>query len=438
MLVVISDPHLREEDCDVIAHRGRRLAFSRNLPARAYRRFVAALADIAERGDARRLDLVLAGDIFDLVRTSLWFTGRERPYDPPEAFTPGSPHEARVLEILDTIAGRQTEAQREVDRTLAVFRLLSRRRYHKNPEGLGPASTFPVDAVRVRFLPGNHDRLANSTPALRRRVRELLGLPGQGPFSHTVRPPGHPVIIRHGHEYDRYNFSADYSRRRSIPPDIPGEEYARPSLGDFIALEVAGRLPHEFREHYGPARILGDRLLSGIYLRLLEFDDVRPRSRLFEFLLSLPGYGAGRIWSKLRPVAARVLEAVADHRFLERRLGRLEVRGPDFIDLVQLALKVKAWRAGLPLTFIRTLAGYTHEPQVALLAVNGGSERYYIDTGTWRNRVLCTPDGKGFGRLKTLTYAVLFGPEEDKGVVPDRGRPKVWSFDYWTGFAQRW
>jgi hypothetical protein len=66
-------------------------------------------------------------------------------------------------------------------------------------------------------------------------------------------------------------------------------------------------------------------------------------------------------------------------------------------------------------------------------------EQYYIDTGTWRNRIPSTPDEKGFGRLKALTSVVAYGRDEDPGKAPPpQDEKKVWSFDYWSGFTQRW
>ena len=74
---------------------------------------------------------------------------------------------------------------------------------------------------------------------------------------------------------------------------------------------------------------------------------------------------------------------------------------------------------------------------MALIANDRQGERYYVDTGTWRNRVPSTPDYKQFGRLKTLNYMVAYGPDEDRGALPADGI-KIASFDYWSGYAQGW
>jgi hypothetical protein len=86
--------------------------------------------------------------------------------------------------------------------------------------------------------------------------------------------------------------------------------------------------------------------------------------------------------------------------------------------------------------FRYVVAGHTHRSNVALVASDEISERYYIDTGTWRNRVPATPDYKAFGRLKSLSYAIIYGPGEDKGESAHTG--KVSSIDFWSGVTQRW
>src|SRR5581483_11636452 len=82
MIVVISDLHFEEEASDVIPGRGRHrdVIFRRNLDARAYRNFIAEMAQQVEQRRVRDFQLVIAGDLFDLNRTTLWFEDELRPY----------------------------------------------------------------------------------------------------------------------------------------------------------------------------------------------------------------------------------------------------------------------------------------------------------------------------------------------------------------------
>lgn len=466
MLAVISDLHFREEMSDHVAGNGRYppIFCWRNLPATPYRRFIAVLAAEAVRNGARRLDVALAGDIFDMQRTSLWFGGEEqiRPY--VRAAAVDGVLESRLLEILEAIS-----CEPNVEETLAAFRLLANGRYGDDGE-----HDFPVP-VRLHYIPGNHDRLANATPAIRRRVRTLLGLPGSGaPFPRVLALARERAVVRHGHEYDHYNFSVDQRQTAEIPLYLPEEQHDAPTFGDFITVDVACRLPFLFRHYHGNEALLATPLLRTVYRRLLEFDDLRPQSAMLHFLLHMPeeGLAPAEVWRAIEPVLRQLLEAIHDDAYLQQWLRQLSSRAViDAFDVVRLLLQWRLWRytRSIPLWLVERfaqaalrrhalapatehlaaresairsgdylflVAGHTHAPRVNLLSADLQGERYYIDTGTWRNQIPAAPDFTSFGRLKALTYAILYGPDEDMGRPPQAG--KVASLDYWSGVTQRW
>ena len=109
MLVVVSDLHFEEEKSDVIPGKGGfpAASFSRNLPGKAYQSFIAHLASEAIRNKAERLDLVFAGDIFDLHRTSLWMDDDVRPY--VNTTEVDEDLERRVIKILKAIQNEPGE-----------------------------------------------------------------------------------------------------------------------------------------------------------------------------------------------------------------------------------------------------------------------------------------------------------------------------------------
>jgi UDP-2,3-diacylglucosamine pyrophosphatase LpxH len=466
MLVVISDLHFEEEASDNVSGDGTypAIKFSRNLPAHVFQSFVIHLANEARRNRAKRLDLVLAGDVFDIHRTSLWFRDNPsgvRPYlgngDVDGAL------EVKILEILAAIQGDD-----EAKNGLRVFRRLASGTYLDR--GL---RVFPVP-VSLHYLPGNHDRLANATPAIRKLVRQMLGMPSEeGALPHVLTFPLERTVVRHGHEYDRYNFARDLSELETIPLDLPSESYDAAPFGDMVTIDVASRLPTLFREIHGDPNVLADPVLRSIYLRLLEFDDLRPQSAMLNFLLHMPEarIDPATVWRNIEPVIKNLLEELHSHPFLITWLDRMDKKWRlDAIDVVQTALSLKSWRlAGIPLglaqfisntilqnlhsqvtpqvlasreqaicsgEYLFVVAGHTHNPATELIAHDDKGERYYLNSGTWRNRVPATPDFRAFGRLKALTYVLIYGPDEDIGNVE---RPlKLASFDFWTGVTQRW
>ncbi len=495
MLVVISDLHFEEEALDRVCQGSSpvHLPFVRNLDPEAFHLIIARLAAEVERNQAHRLDVVLAGDVFDLHRTMLWFgtcaadgsdvadANPQRPYVAIQHVTPAL--EAKVLAILDAIA-----AEPRVAGALDAFRRLWQGRYFPEDGGGDVDAEFPLapDKIQCVYLPGNHDRLANATPAIRRKVRQLLGMPpSDAPFPHTWVGADPRVLVRHGHEYDAFNFGGDYANSRGISTTIPDADYDAPTFGDFVTIDVVGALPWQMRQVYGHAQILSDSRLSAVYLRLLEFDDVRPQSRLLDFVLEIPGkapnqnLGEDDVWRLLQPVLCALLDDIHDDPFLHQCLARMK---PDDLKMrlalvaVREALATRPWRLGLPLALVRSLldklgggggggniggngtgggpatfatredavthgkvrfvaAGHTHSPDTVPIG-HPTSRQVFIDTGTWRNRLLPTAAGRGFARLKALSYLAVYGSGEDNNGAPAGGVIQE-SFDFWSGFAEK-
>ncbi|HEU0302232.1 MAG TPA: hypothetical protein VFR37_22435 [Longimicrobium sp.] len=471
MLVVLSDLHLLAEQHEIIKRDdGPPIGRRRNLPPAAFAQFIRRLAAEAvnngtgrKKRDAdgnvlagtRRLDLVLAGDIFEVTRTILWcdYDCSPMPYEDPP--TPGSELERRVLQVLNQIA----EDDR-AKKTLAIFRLLAAGKYVIQ---IGREVEFPADEVVVHYLTGNHDRVCNATPAIRTWVRGMLGMGNSGdPFPNQILFPEPAALVRHGHEYDPRAFGIDYTKADVLPEPIPPKAYEENGLGDFVTIEIASRLPWELRRMHGVEKIKQIPLLRHVYERLLEFDDVRPQSHLLDFLLSDPDIRGQekQAWALIEPLLRTVLNRLARDPWMRRWLVRRRM----FLPLMLLRLRLWRMTRRIPSTLVRRLlsagkeppppvafaakepalrsgraryviAGHTHNPAVELAVADYDGGRYYVDTGTWRNRIPVAPDCKGFGRLKALTYVIVYGPDEDPGETA--GGPSLGSFDYWSGFTQR-
>jgi UDP-2,3-diacylglucosamine pyrophosphatase LpxH len=471
MIVVISDLHFEEEARDAIRNADGEVELShpRNIPASAYCRLIGALAKSADRDTPDSMKLVLAGDIFELYQTALWFSDDSdlRPYS--DGVEEGSALESRILDILDAIA-----EEKPVRETLELLRLLVAGRYLDDVNG--EEKDFPVP-VTIEYIPGNHDRPANGTATIRRKVRELLGMAaGTDRFPNYLLLEDPNALIRHGHEYDPYNFAEDYCAADSIPMHIPREHYDGATLGDFITIDVVARLPVEFRKVHGDEAILGDRVKRAVYKRLLEFEDVRPQSALLEFLLKMPkkDFSEEDVWNTLEPVVQIIVDDLRSHPFLHHWISKWDKAWrPDRMDLVQLALKAQGLRKGISLTEARLLSrmagkaditvldcvgreeavrdekvnavicGHTHTPTMELVAMHGSRECYFFDVGTWRHRIPSAYDESGFGVLKSLTYLILYSPDEGR-FSSDEGRAggggpgqTLGSFDYWSGLSRR-
>ncbi len=77
------------------------------------------------------------------------------------------------------------------------------------------------------------------------------------------------------------------------------------------------------------------------------------------------------------------------------------------------------------------VSGHTHFPEVSLISATGGDQRYYINTGTWRNVIPATRNFKGFGSLNALSKVIVYPPLEKPGKIEQTS----WSFDFLSGVS---
>jgi len=64
---------------------------------------------------------------------------------------------------------------------------------------------------------------------------------------------------------------------------------------------------------------------------------------------------------------------------------------------------------------------------VEVLSIKDGHEIYSINSGTWRTQIPASSDLLEFGRLRSLTKVLVFGPDE---VNPEYDGAPGWSFDF--------
>jgi len=440
MLVVMSDTHFAESQTNQLGDR----SYNNNLPALVYQNYFQELGIIVKQQNIKSVDLVLAGDIFEVTRTGLWFKDELRPYIHVKDVPPGSRIEERILNILEAI-----ENDEHVGPTLGLFRNIQ--------QLIGVK-------VNLHYLPGNHDRLVNCTPAIRMKIRTMLGMGAEkDPFSNIyIFAPGNKnlVLVRHGHEYDKVNFGMDIRKLVSVPVLLEKDGYEGPVLGDLLTLEIATRLPLEFRRYYQPEVIQNDEKLVKLYSRLIEFDNVRPSSALLNFLLTTPGITNRESWQILEPIFLAMIGSwIKENQYFPNSLfinksNTITV----FLFAFLLTFRIKPkhipfWvvKALIKLIskrmFLTNLAeevekeeciqnnqsgikcvimGHTHVPEVELIAVTSGIEKYYINTGTWRIKMPASHDNLNFGHLRMLSKIIVLGPDE-RNLEYDE--TSGWSFD---------
>jgi UDP-2,3-diacylglucosamine pyrophosphatase LpxH len=441
MLIVMSDLHFIETQSYQLGN----IKIDHNLPPQVYQSFFAEIIELVHANKIGHIDLVLAGDIFEINRNSFWLRDELRPYIDCKDVKPDGRFEKILLEIMLATCREPAVAE-----TLDIFRTLQEK------------AGVPVS---LHYLPGNHDRLLNSSLLIRHMTQVELGLPkSDAYFEHQfiLRTDNQDrVLVRHGHEYDPANFNVSYKLAKTIPTFIDPAEYDKPVLGDVITTEFAAKLPLIFRDYYSEKNIINRPDLCLVYRRLIEFDNVRPGSALMNYLFSTPGLSKEDVWRSIEPVFIRLMNEFADTENVDYYLKKFSGANRILAQLFGPILKLKPWKFGVPYWLGQALvlpvsskskldspiamvikeecmasgnssiqcivSGHTHNPVVELLQVEGDHEKYYLNSGTFRNVITSTPDLAEFGRVRAKARILIFEPGERN---PEYFRPTGWSFDF--------
>ncbi len=260
MLVVISDLHLTDGTSGSTIHPG------------AFSIFAERLADLASRASGRsddsyrpieHIDLVLLGDVLDIIRSNRWLEGSVRPWSDST-----QPEFAATVDSIcqDIITQNQP--------ALETLRMLSRGQGISLPPATRAghpdfAAAHVQVPVRIHYMVGNHDWMLHlpgtAFDAIRTRVADAIGMPAPGNSifphdaleSHTLLETmrKHRVMARHGDIFDPINF--DEHRDAS-------------SLGDVIVVELINRFALEVE------RQMGEDLPIATLRGLRELDNIRP------------------------------------------------------------------------------------------------------------------------------------------------------------------
>jgi UDP-2,3-diacylglucosamine pyrophosphatase LpxH len=459
MLVIISDLHLTDGTS------------GETINESAFRVFANRLRDLAYDASWRangsykpieRLDLILLGDILDVLRSTRWLaeaegaSGFTRPWD-------ADPHRPAFVNKIDTI----TEAILQNNAaSLGILQSLTNGKTITLPPATRagrPAQVswqpeargrVPVE-VRLHYMVGNHDWFYHLPGPAHQRIRQKivagLGLshPATEPFPHDLSESAalqsicetHQVFTRHGDIFDPYTYEKEAGRDAS-------------SLGDALVVELLNRFPRAVRltmEHELPPVCLDG---------LNELDNVRPMLVMPVWLNSL----LRRTCNDPQQIAKvkDIWDGLVDH-FLSipfvQQHDTLSLF--DDVDHLRVALKfskgvslrtasrLMSWVGkeidSDTLTFYRTaLAEPALKNRTARFIVHGHTHHYeivpldttliqgepfnqmYLNAGTWRRvheLAKINPEEEEFMGYHVMAYFAFF-KDDERG-----GRP----FEAWSG-----
>ena len=430
MLIFISDLHFVDGT-----------AGEHNVPTDAFKIFfedIAGTADWLIR-DGRVIDeikLVFLGDIFDLIRTEMWF-------DFPENERPWGNDEEKIETNANTIF----DAIRKKNKT--TFDLLG--------GDLKTEFDLPKEPERI-YVPGNHDRLGNKYQSLRDKVCQCLGLPSRTtPFEHYFQDVNYGVFARHGQEYDKFNYEGGIS--------YEFQDYMRVPIGDPITTELVAKLPWRLMKKK-KIRKLPKEEREKLKRNFQEIENVRPLGAVIQWLLyqvkknlrlkevientvdEVIGefnklsfvktwYGHHDKWRDFNDEADKIQAILF---LLEKfKLFPLEKLVPLMDKVMKHSAKDEHQEAAareythLDNRIRYVVYGHTHEAKQVAIRVKEDAkepkEQVYLNTGTWRTRYYKTTEGLGFIGWKNLSYVSFFKKEERGTDVP--------IFETWTGTLKK-
>ena len=391
MLIVISDLHLSDGTS------------SHNISHRAFSHFFDYIKR-SLRKEYKELIVVFAGDTFDLLRSDYWLNvdDAEKPWG-------DLPKDSRQYAVSSKQQNKESHLKNILNNILETNKT--------SLEIIKQADTlFPIPIKKI-IIPGNHDRMMEEIHDYGDILKNALGDVTilKGPYSNE----DYGVLIRHGHEYDEYNFEAD-----GIP------------IGDVNTVELFVRLPFEIKAKFPE---LEDELKSA--------EDIRPQWRIFDYLQST--YVEMDIKSYIENVVEKTIDNYFAIPYVKEWIEEHDTLSPlDAADKLEYMLYLSKllpmdWAEKLLKIFsyfetkephyeemaekekaLYVAYGHTHNENVSFLGVDKRFHRYYINTGTWRERILASNTGV-FSRYKTMTYAIFYKPEERMTDFP--------SFELWNG-----
>jgi hypothetical protein len=443
MLVVLSDLHLTDGTCGSTVSPG------------AFHLLSERLVDLAASASTRcddsyrpldRIDLLLLGDVLDIVNSSRWLDYDARPWDDPSS--------PALAEAVTSIAG---DIVRHNEATLGVLRSLAQGSVRLTPANqMGRRATTSDSAsvpVRIHYMVGNRDWFLHLPgqpyDRLRRQLVVHMGLANEpdAPFPHEPGDSGellqtlrrHRVLTRHGDQFDPLSF--DGHRDAS-------------SISDVIVIELLTRFAADVE------RNLTDDLPPAALAGLGEIDNVRP-------LVLAPLWIEGLLARTCPSAALRqhvkqrwdvLSEAVLDHPFVRQsgagraaglvdglarglRLGQsaesrsaqrthqwlCEIRGANSASYRNHALAEEEFRNRRARHIVY---GHTHQteevPLEASFADGYVLNQTYFNAGTLRRLyrpTLCGPGQREFVASDALSLLTFYQGDER------RGRP----YETWIG-----
>jgi UDP-2,3-diacylglucosamine pyrophosphatase LpxH len=445
MLVAVSDLHLDDGTS------------GKSLPADAFALFRSRLEQLALAASWRtdgtyrpieNIDLLLLGDIFELIHTTRWLnnkpgeSGFARPWSDPSH--PELP--VKIEEITRAIV-EHNAASMDMLRKMASGEGITLPPVNAlGQPAMDTCDRLPVP-VNMYYMVGNHDWFfhlpGEAFEGSRRLIIDGMGLKNTlAPIPYEAQEwdalvelfSQYRIFARHGDCYDKWCYNPDLGRNVA-------------TLGDALSIELVTRFPEEVEKH------LGDRLPANFYQGLHEMINVRPNVAIPLWVGSqIKHYGlAERLGAALKEIWNELVTEFLDLDFVHA----LDKKWNPFDSVDELELVLKLTRRTSLENFNRAMMlvkrklfdgdtsfvshamketafrsreadfivyGHTHHHEAIPLDLYNLHGRdvyqFLVNTGTWRSYYDLTryhPEQQKFMPFQLMSYLAFFIGDERSG-----------------------
>lgn len=451
MIVVFSDIHLTDETTAV------------NVNPEAFTKILQKEIELcALKNEAREIVIVLNGDIFDFVRTDYWLKidRSERPWN-------GNLDKRTAMndnkKLMEFHYGKLFEEILKTKSSMAFISMM-------NSVSKKFGENIPV---KVCYVTGNHDRIINTSAALKEKITGLFSSYEKANISFAnefMDAQKYSVLCRHGHEWDNANFGFELFKFINNADDFitrfHRDIYKLQTIGEVITAELMSGIIFRVREKISDVNFLNS---------LKDLNNIRPVSDTFLWIYWYGAAGSSKnkkillnafrdslkevlntdlakLWDNIQPEVWLLKGDITD-RF-EQILHIIDDLNFDsinkYVEIYKLFDKIfgspvdaysegamsefkSKYYTGKDIQYI--LYGHTHEAlHDYYFGDKDGKVKMYINTGTFLPYIKKTKDKKSFASAYQMTMVFIYSRDEDT----EEGIPNKYpTMELWNGIKRK-
>lgn len=424
--------------------------------------------------NAKELNIILLGDIFDLVRTDHWVANKiddnDKPWNgtlnPSTAMNNNSALiTSQFEEIMDKIL-----ITRSAQGLISMLNSFS--------SGVNGKQT------RITYVIGNHDRVLNNFPSLQNKIKSALSNNLNVTFVSKAEEKEYGVLARHGHEYDNECYAIDLWNdvmQKSHPLKRFSPELSKMmAIGEVLTAELMSGFIYKINEIFKKKNWNSPNDREFLY-GLRDVNNLRPMTSMFIWLRWFSRNQQSKYQNALKAALLFALDNVLESKFAEQwdNTNKPILRGylagdiTDRLDAIRDDLKsgglAKVEESMSRLLDLKSIIdffvrntnddsllkgaeeefndpsldkdiqyivfGHTHEARQDFFKADlSGKVKMYLNTGTYLPFIQLCRDNKGFANSHFMTMTFFYKNDEDtsnrKGLGP--------TCEIWSGIRRKY